>query len=410
MATLKAKRLHGALQKARNVGRVEEAVTIDGCSLVLQNLAPEDYNQITEETSDLDGAEYLYTYQIAHVSRSVIEIEGVDLRDVQFIEDDVPVGAYTLSATVSNEAKANKAKAALAELGVVLTVEPPDESGEVKTVKLEKAEWLKQRVASWGREALLVAYRKYAELVIKAEVKAKEGVQFQLPDESSEDKYRRLLAEAKELEADLPDDMIRKILEDIGYSPMSTEAELDQIKENARIFAEEQAARVRAAEQAQEPEEQEEPEPSLLAALPLRSRQPLPPELQPDPEVAVRAAGASRQVAAELMRSRQPMNQGDFTAPVPVVPKSDSVRAPSQIREAATTVSSDRAAEIAALEAQLDPDLLGAVEEQRAVQLTKGVAELNRPQAAVDGRGVKSILNKPPAVGLNPKYRPIPRG
>jgi len=405
MATLKAKRLQGALQKARNVGRVEEAVTIDGCALVLQNLAPEDYDLITQETADLDGAEYLHAYQIAHVSRSVVEIEGVDLRDVQFVEDDVPTGAYLLSATVSNEVKANKARDVLAEVGIKLTVEPPEEGGEVKTVKLEKAEWMRQRVASWGREALLVAYRKYAELVVKAEVKAKEGVKFQMLDESAEEKFRRLLAEAKELESDLPDDMIRKILDDVGYSPLSTEAELDQIKENARVFAEQQAARVQAAEQAQEQEEE-----ALLEALPLREGRALPPELQPDPEVAMRAAGSSRQAAAELMKSRQPMNQGGFTAPVPVVSKSDSVRAPSQIRDAATTVASDRATEIAALEAQLDPSLLGAVEEQRVAQLTKGVAELNRPQAAVDGKGVKTILNQPPTVGLNPKYRPIPRG
>src|ERR1700744_3789741 len=148
MATLKAKRLQEALQKARNVGRVEEAVTIDDCAMVLQNLAPEDYNLIVQETADLEGAEYLHAYQIAHVSRSVVEIEGVDLRDVQFIEDDVPTGNYLLSAVVSNEAKATKAHAALLELGIQLTVEPPDENGETKTVKLEKSEWMRQRVSS----------------------------------------------------------------------------------------------------------------------------------------------------------------------------------------------------------------------------------------------------------------------
>jgi len=387
MTTLKAKRLNSALQKVQNVGRVEESVTISGCSLVLQNLSSKEYDQIVPELKDLDGEEYLHTHMVSHLSRSIVEIEGVDLRDVQFIEDEIPVGAYTLSAVVSNEAKAKKAQELLlAETGIKLTIEPPDDTSEVKTVKLEKSEWLKRKLVSWGREAILVARLKFSEVVDKANVHAREGVQFNIPDESAADKFRRLLVEAKELEVEMPDDLLGKILSDVGYMQQSSQKELDEIHQSALAFDDE-----RATEQAIE---EREPAPSIR---PL----PKPPvELQPDPEVASRAA-TSRQIAAELMQSRQPLNQGDFTAPTPVSEYVATPRVPPQIRGAA--VPSDRTAEISALEGQIDPALIQTLDQ--AVQANAPMDLMK--QKPVDGKGVNTILNQPPVVGLNPKFRPI---
>ena len=74
MATLQATKVLAALKKAKRVGRVEEGMTIDGCSLVLQNLSPEDYDAINQETADLEELEFIHAYQVAHLCRSLVEI------------------------------------------------------------------------------------------------------------------------------------------------------------------------------------------------------------------------------------------------------------------------------------------------------------------------------------------------
>ena len=74
MATLQATRILEALEKAKRVGRIEEAVTIDGCSLVLQNLTPDDYEAINDELEGLEDIEYLHAFQAGHVARSIVEL------------------------------------------------------------------------------------------------------------------------------------------------------------------------------------------------------------------------------------------------------------------------------------------------------------------------------------------------
>jgi len=375
MATLKSKKLQEALKKAKNVGRHEEPVTIDGCSLVLQSLPSSAYDAVIQEISDLEGAEYAHAYQIGHVCRSIVEIEGVDLREVQFVEDDVPSGTYLVNAVVPNEAKAKKAREVLLkELGLELTVVPPDGSEE-RTVMVERHEWLRERVASWSQEAVSIAYRKFTDVVVMAGEKAKEGIQFRVADESAEDKFRRLLAEAKEVEGELAPDLAKKVLEDAGYLQKTSEEELAEIKRRALEFQQEQQ-RLK-----EEVTKEEAPTPA-------------PQESSPED-------------VAALMRNRPRLNQQAMNVPVPVqtaerAPQAQPARVPPQIANAVNL--SAKAREIAALEGDVDPTILEHMQQPQSLPKPQEVAELSRPTPGVDRAGFGSIYDTKPVGGINPKF------
>lgn len=377
--TLNSKKLRDALGRVRNVGRAEEPVTIDGCSIVLQSLPPSAYTDVHDEIQDLDGADHINAYQMGFVCRSIVEIEGVDLREIQYIEDDVPDGNLVLSASVGAMGKAQKAKEALKELGIDLTIIAPEE-GQERTVTLERHEWVRQRLSTWSLAAIAVAFRKFTDVVADGEEKAKERVQFKLPDESNEEKFRRLLTEAKEAEAEIPTDLVKKILEDVGYLQATTPEEKAEIDRRAREFMEEQQ-RLAAEERAKAvPPEPERPK--------LEPPAPPPPAPPPPQEPDLDA----------LMRNRQPLNQTAANATVPMAPAQREVRVPPQIQAG----TPERSAKIAALEAQVD---LGLDQHDPQVPQRPQVAELSKPAQSIDGHGVKSILERPPAGGINPKFR-----
>jgi hypothetical protein len=332
MAVLQAKKLKAALEKAKKVGLVEEAVTVAGCQIVLRSLTPDEYEAISEEGKDLEELAYLNAFQIGHLARSIVEIDGVDLRDVDFVE-----------------------------------VEDEETS---KLIKLEKHAWLRDTILrTWSREAIISSWRKLLEVMALSEVKAKEGITFTIAEETDEEKFRRLLAEMLESTADLPPDLVIRILDDGGLILKSTKAELEE-----------------AAEKLSDLGTPEEP------AVPSEA----PEESSERPPVDVDA----------LMRNRTPLNQGVAEVPVPqtVGPISASRKAevPEAIRQAAVpTQSLSRAAQIAALEGEvLDvppaaPQAPGAPE---AVELKR--------TTPIDTKEVKTILDKPPVAGINTRYSP----
>lgn len=377
MATLNAKKLRQALRKAQNVGKTEETVTIDGCALVLQNLSTDDYNQILEEVDGLEGAEYMHALQMGHICRAVVEIEGVDLREFKFIADDVPAGEWLMNATFRSEDTGQKAVDLLKGAGIqAVLVEPGTEAPQ----NMERHEWVRLQMASWGREAVNVAWRKFADVIAASDEKAKQGVTFNRTDESLEDKYRRLLREAKELEEDLPPDLVQKVADDVGYLLKSTEEEREAAAERVREFREQQQ---------QQSAEEAEPEPEPEA--------PRPP--QQDPKL--------------LMANRQPMNRVPIHAPAPppteVVPSAGPpVHVPQSIRDAAINMqqrTSSRAAEIAAMEQDSMAEL--QIPEGAPVQTAaQPVAELAQNARPLDGKGVMSIIEGSAAGGINPRYNP----
>jgi hypothetical protein len=399
MATIQAKRLQEALQKAKKVGRVEDQITICGCNLVLQALGPDEYEAIIAEASDRDEVAYLHAFQLGHVSRAIVEIDGMDLRGVDSVEVEVPTNGHVVSAVVKSAESANKVAEILKKEGYQASVSPPDGS-EVRTIKIERHQWLKDEyLRTWGREAITVAWRKFAELLMTADAKAKEGVQFKIPDETPEDKLRRLLADVKEAEDDLPDDLVKRLLEDAGFLRKSTPEELAALEERAREFAREQAQK-----QAQNASTEPQEGPEALPPSPTPASQLQASEAPVDPQT--------------LMRNRRPMNDQEVGAPVPyqgAVPRRTPTPVSPQIRQQAVensepSVASTRAAKIAELESQVDPTLQSTIEEaRRQTQASRDIPELSKPSDAMDGRSIKKITDQPPVVGINPRFRPPPR-
>lgn len=376
MATIKSKQLQEAFKKVRKVGRAEEPVTIDGCSFVFQSLSGAEYDAALNDISELEGAEYAHGYQLEQVCRSIVEIEGHSLRDADFIEDDVPVGDYVLSASVPTESKANKAREALKGLGIQLTVVPPS-GEEERTVVLERHAWVRKLISSWSQEAMLVAFRKVGDAISLGEAKAKEGVEFRLPDESDEDKFRRLLGEAKALEADLPPDLVNKALEDMGYLHKSTPEELEEVAQRAREFSEQQK------------QNREEPEP------------------EPPSPAAPGAAVPSTQALVDQMRTRTPLNQAIEAPPVSVEPREpvpsqlQPVAVPRQFQQFTSTPAQQRAQQLAQLEGVDQPPTTQPFQMHETTELAK-------KQQGLDPKGVVSIIDQRPVAGLNPKFRRPP--
>lgn len=363
MAVLQAKRIQGALKKARNVGRVEDTVTIDECTIVLQSLGQDEYEAIFDECQELEEVKYLHAFQEGHVCRSIIQVGDVDLREVEFIEDEV---------------------------------EDP-KTGKTTPVKFERHQWLRDNVlATWSREAITVAWRKFAELLVQADEVAKAGIQFKVPDESPEDKLRRLLSELKDAEEEVPAALVERTYSDFGLMRKSSPEELAEVERRTREFAEEQAKKRAEAEQAQEPaptQEEDVEEPDFEPDLPQAPPPPPPRGSRTEPQGN----------PDDLMRRRRPMNQEASRMPIPVPsatqtpPTRPKVEVPAEIRAAAINsrqLGSNRAAEIAAMEA--------------GEELGEDQPELRKVERQ-DRAAVANLIDRPPPVGINPRFRRPPR-
>lgn len=334
MGTISAKTLKNAITKARNVGLVEEAFMLEGCELVLRNLRPDEYSALIKDCDGLEDMEYLYQYQKGHLCRAIVELDGVDLRDADYVQLD------------------------------------DDESG--KKVKLELHQYLTEHVInSWSKEVLYTAYRKFCDVVEQAERKAKQGITFLLPDETDEERYRRLLTEAKEIEAELPDSLIDSTLEDLGLMRRSTAEEVKRAMERTDQLAREQAA-AKVETEAVQPQPQQPVEPPVPAPEPKPTPRPV------DPHTALQRAIEARKVP-----------QVAIPQPTPAVPVDPKAAA--------------RAARLAAIESgDADPALLAA---ERLQPDATEVIEIKK-QPPFDPRALVGALDQPARGGLNPRFKP----
>ena len=404
MATLQAKRIKDALAKVRRVGRIEEPVTIAGCEVTLQNLSPTELEDALHEIQDLEDVAYAHAYQMEQICRSIIEIDGQDLRDVDFVEDEVAAGQFVLEVVLANQAAAEALATQLRGQKLSPSI-MPTEAG-TKTVKLERHHWLRENVLkTWSREALGVTWRKFAEVLIKADAVTKNGVAFLVPDETVEDRYRRLLNDLQETEEELPDEFVAKILDDAGLIKKSRREELEAANERLREVPQEA--------------------PQAASAAP-RTHPDVPPVVsEPSHEAAVKEADAQ-----QAMASRKRLNeQGGSTIPVPTPPAETiavsagpRAKVPDQIRQAAmqntqgiTAVPpgtgiptrAGRASEIAALEAQVDPAVVDrAVPPPTSRGNSEEIPELAHKAKTIDEQNLRSILDRPPVIGINPKFKP----
>lgn len=358
MATFKAKKFREALKKAKNVGRAEDSVTIDGCSLVLQSLTPEMHAAIQAETDDAEEGIFDTGFQIATICRAIVEIEGQDLRNVDTVEDDVPDGEYLLNMTVATEAKALAIRDALKGERVDVQIVPP---GGERTVLLERHEWLRRQLATWSREAISVAFRKSLDVVAMGEVKSSQDVKFTYVGETNEEKYRRLLIDLKEIEASLPEELVVNTLAEIGYLLKASTQELEEASSTL-------------GEIAKQPQPEEPPR-KASQDLVIASEPPVPIQLKP---VEARDLEA-------LMQERVPMN----------LPREDvPVQAPEQLK-GMTEVRAARLAEIAGAEELY----------KNAHVFHQGSTVLSHPVTVPDPEELTAVLDQPPVGGINPRFR-----
>lgn len=321
MAKLQAKKIAAALQKAQRVGEVEEAFTIAGCSVALRSMRQMEYEAAMAAVGE-DEDNFVQLFKLENISRSMVEINGEDLREYDFVEVDVE--------EMNNQTGRS----------------------EVKHVTLERHQFIKDYVlSSWSREAVDVAFRKWNDLVAKAERKAAEGVVFELPDESAEEKYRRLLSEAKAIEPNVPHELGVKIRDEVGYALrqeyLDASEKLSQVKLEGG------------------------------PGIQIIQEEDLPKE--PPPDIATRPVGPALQPPSAMA--------GIF-------------------RQPPTSPASSRAAEIAALE-----ESAPVPAETPPLSRAPGdipVLESRQPQFR-DPAAAASIIDQPPAGGINPRFRPPPR-
>jgi len=424
MTTLAANRLTEALSKAKKVGTVEEGVTIMGCPIVLQTLRPQDYEDILAGIEDLEDVTYYNAYQLEHVSRALIEIDGHDLRDVEFIEDEAPAG-FLVWATVPNEELAQKILKGVEQVGGEAAISVDETK---RTVKYERHEWVKKHIlADWGREALVVAWHKFAELLVTADEQARDGIEFRIPDETSEDKMRRLIGELSATFEGLPPELVDKVLKDGGLMRSTATQEMKRATDRIDKLAQETAAAPVAGPPAGGPPGPSPggPQPEAPTQAPsYHQRVPEPPQpaaqpaQKPTPEPA--PAGPTP-TAQELMQRRQPLNRMAVQAPVPAgtetnpTPAAPRAAVPDQLREAAqrhtAAMGGKRSAQIAELEGQVDPALVAEAEtlaQQQPMPKAEDVPVLQKADPFIPGETAK-IINQPPVAGFNPRFKPPSR-
>jgi hypothetical protein len=366
---LQAKKITDALQKAQRVGEVEERFTITGCEVVLRNLLPEEFEAIIGEFEELEDLAYVNAFKKGHLCRALIELNGESLREYDFVEVDIE------------------------------ETDPVTKEVTRKTIALERHKFVLDYVLStWSREAIDVAYRKFLDLTSKSESEAAKGVEFIIPEETVDEKFRRILVEVKELEGQLPFELARRILDEVGYVAKSSKEELENVEQVLSKVAAEVDAPVA-------------PEASQSVVTPT-----------PAP-IAPPSQGTDLK---SVLQSRVPLNQRSVVVPVPapasvhqpsseVAPAVEATPIPRMIPGQAIPVSPvamRRAQEIGALEGMgsIDmPAITGGSHYLEATRLVEGVPTLDTPVQGVDQTGVASILNTPPSGGINPRYRPPPR-
>jgi len=365
MAKLQAKKIAEALKRAQRVGEVEEAFTVSGCDVVLRSLRPAEYEAAMAAVAELEDVAYIQAFKLEHISRSIVELNGESFRDHEYVEVDV-------------EELDNSTGRAV-----------------VKPVTLELYQFFKEYVLStWSREAIDVAFRKWNDVVAKAERVAAENITFTVPDETDDDKYRRLLGEAKALEPSVPFELAAKIRDEFGYALkqeyMDAGERLAKLEggPGVQVVTEEELAATK-------------PAPDL-ATRPVGPASEAPPPMQRSTAAILRPGAVVAQAASQLKDVPQVLGQsvGQLKDVVPAIVRADAAAAsvpPPETRR--------KADEIAALEGTLPQDMpsLGATPQTAYNPHAETRPQSRNPEEA------KQIIDKPPVGGINPRFRPPPR-
>lgn len=385
MTTLQATRLKTILDRAKNTGVCEESATIAGLPITVRSLPPEAYNEIYRELEDYEeGPEYMHAHLIEHIARAICEIDGEDLREVQF---------------------------------VTVEVEDP-QTKELKEVNVPCHEWLKDNIIStWSRETVHTVHRKFLDACNQAEENAREGVEFKVEGETDEEKFRRLLGEAIFAGDQLPDEIRDAILKEHDLLPATSKEELEKANEAAKQFLAEQREKMGLdSEGGTGPKTVPAPPPDPPSEPIAAPDPPDPPEPAAVPQQLIDAAEEPQEPQPspeELMAARTPLNREAVQERTPPNPENNvqvvNQRPPPPSPDLAVTDLSrkgaERAAQYAALEAAaaaegLDP---GSADPNTAYRIHQSDAVLEKPvNSKVDKGGLK--LNQKPTGGVNKKF------
>ncbi len=170
LATLKA-----TLQPIRQIGEVEERFEIQGTSVVMRVLNPKEELEIqrwaqaallaaSPEDQDRDNSlavEYLNKFKLGCLSHSIVEVNGLDLRNEDFV--------------VTGEVLPNG-----------------------QAVKVKRTEAVRQMLESWPRPLLTAVFRKFNEIAERCEINSDKSIEFNPPDIDTE--IQRVLQRLKTLE------------------------------------------------------------------------------------------------------------------------------------------------------------------------------------------------------------------
>lgn len=368
MAVLSAKKILDSLARARAVGQVEEAVTIAGIPLVLQSLRPEEYEVIHAETQEKEDVAYLNAYRLEHLCRSLMFVGELDFHDVSGVEVEVD--------------------------------EKDERTGQMvsKVITIEKHAFVRDYIlATWSREAVDTAFRKFGDVVAKAERVSSDGVQFEVPDETDEEKYRRILLELREVEQKLPVELTARLLDEVGLSKKATSSDMAAAEERLGKLAAEAAKK----ESAENAKAAPVAPPTAAVRRPIYEQpgvvpaQATPAAPQPAPQAALSAADQVRQRVAAANPQPPPVDGPGTRAATP----EQLARARGQGQSPAQT---SRAQQIAEAEGELLPNV-------PAVQGGTEIPNELGPQPKLDPKGALSVIDPRPAGGVNPRFRPPPR-
>jgi len=377
-SVLSAQKISAALDKAKNICIVEEPVEIGGVRLVVRNLRPADYENINKAIEgSTSEAEALFAWQKAHICYALVEVNGIDLRQVDFVE-----------------------------------VEEVDAKGQKKAVKLELPTYLRDHlISTWSKEAIFTVYRKVGDAVSRAESASSEGIKFLVPEESPEEKYRQLVGEMRDIEDEISPAIIDRILEEHGLMKKSTAAEIKAAmeKEGQEAYEEIQRKKKEAEAAATEPPPAVDPCKSTTTS-PLNPKSKL--------QCTLGQGHTGSHAASNLVWDDEETPSSDRRVPQPPptppeTPESRSKRVPLNqmvvdlpqhpAAQPATVPARSRAAEIAALEGEA---AAGLSQPPEGVEMPENVAVLTKKQVPVNPREAARAIDRPPAVGLNPKFRP----
>ncbi len=386
---LSAQKISAALDRAKNICIIEEVIEIAGNRLVVRNLRPADYENINKATEGATHeAELLYAWQKAHICYALVEVNGIDLRGVDFVE-----------------------------------VEEADKDGQRKTVKLEVPTYLRDHlVSTWSKEAVYTVFRKIGDAVARAESASSENIKFLVPEEGPEEKYRRLVSEMRDIEDEVPPALVDKILDEHGFMKKSTAAEIKAAMEKDSQAGWEEVQR-------QKREAETAASPLLIELCESTTVSPL------NPRSSIRCdlgKGHTGSHAASNLTWQDPQkSEIEYTRPDGSHPSSDrritptgtpesfekrvplsqmivDMPQPPAVQPATVPATRKRAEEIAALEEEVEGSRM--IEQHQipgAAELPEHIPMLTKKQERINPQETARAIDRPPSVGLNPKFRPM---